>query len=190
MSLITKPTKEPVTLKEVKKFCDIEHDDDDLILERLIAAATTHLQTRSEISVVRQQRRLYLDQFCEKQLPLGPVQAIQQVQYIDVDGVTQTLSTAVYEIDKETDYILLAYGQTWPSTRYHKNSVWIDYWCGYFDDASSPIKLVDDIPDDLKVGLMMVVRDLYDNPSKQQEIKLYQNAAFDAMVSPYRRYVK
>lgn len=187
--LLTEPTVEPVTLAETKKFVDISHDDDDLLIERLITASRKHIEMFTSSSLVRQEHRLYLDSFQEACLPLGPVQEISQVQYIDIDGVTQTVATSVYELSSDEDKIMLSYGQTWPSARYQENAVWVDYYTGYFNAAESPIDLTETVPSDIKVALMMMVHDLYDNPSSQQNVQSYKNPAFDALIGLYRKWV-
>lgn len=191
MPLITEPSKEPVTLDETKKWCDIEHDDDDSLIDRLIAGSRRQVEIRTQSSLVRQKHRLYLDRFPNDciYLPYGPVKTIDQIQYVDINGVTQTvsLSPTIYVLDHE-DRVGLSYGQTWPATRYQKNAIWIDYWAGYFDPTQSPIKLLDAIPDDLRMAIMMMVRDIYDNPSRQHAVELYENKAFDMLIEPHRNY--
>lgn len=192
MPLITEPSREPVTLAETKKWCDIEHDDDDSLINRLISAARRQVEVRTQSSLVRQLRRLYIDRFPDEcvYLPYGPVKQIEAVYYVDMDGVTQTVSSSPlpYTLDHE-DNLLRAYGQIFPNSRPQKNAVYIDYWAGYFNPANSPIMLTDAIPDDLKSAIMMMVRDLYDNPSTQNAVELYQNKAFNMLIEPYRMYI-
>lgn len=186
MSLIlTKPTREPVSLSEAKRQLNVEHDDDDALIERLIVVARQHIETVASTSIVRQKRRKYFKEFKSLYLPFGPVQAIDQIQYFDSNNAQQTLSTAIYEKDAEKDCVILSYDQDWPDIRSHENSVWVDYWCGYFDNTVSPIQITEDIPEDLCQALLMLVGDLYLSRESQVDINLYKNAAFDMAIGPY-----
>lgn len=187
---LTAPTEYPVCLEEAKEQAVIEHSDSDAFILRLIAAATNHVETVTGQSVVRQQKRLYLDKFQDAVfLPKGPVKTIQQIQYIDADGATQTLSSSTYEYNDADGYLRLAYGQTWPSTRNQANAVWIDYWAGYFDDSGSPIDNTANIPEDLKHAVLMLVAEYDRNRESENELETFENRAFDALIGPYREYV-
>jgi len=102
------------------------------------------------------------------------------------------LATSVYELDPTYDTIKLSYGQTWPGTRYQDNAVYIDYWVGYFDDASptTSINLRDKVPQDLKVAISMYVSDMLENVGVTSDIQMYENKAFSMLVNPYKVYVK
>ena len=188
---LTEPTVYPVDLDEAKAQAVIDHSDNDAQLYAMLAAATSHVETVTGQSLVMQQKRLYLDKFSDAiYLPKGPVQAIQQVQYIDTDGVTQTLASSVYQFDDVEPYLRLAYGQSWPYPRYQANAVWIDYWCGYYDASSSPIDLTTKIPAALKHAVLMLVAEFDRNREARNELETYDNPAFDALVAPYRVYLQ
>lgn len=184
--LLVAPDKTPVTLSELKDWCDVEHDDDDRMLARLLLSATTHTESVIQQSLVRRKLRQYFDDFNCLKLQLGPVQNIDQIQYIDGDGANQTVSTSIYEKDPQKDEVNLAFGQTWPSHRNQKNAVWVDYWAGYFDESESPVKITDTIPDDIKTAIMMLARHNYDNPSSSTGLRLAENMAYSSMINKYR----
>lgn len=190
MSLITKPSSEPFTLAEAKRQLNVEHDDDDILITRLIAVVRQHVENETSRSLVRQEHRLYIDEFSEVFLPFGPIKSITQVQYIDSDGATQTLSTAVYELDDKEDRLMLSYDQSWPDTRAQRNAVWIDYYAGYFDNSTSPVSIIEDIPEDLRHAMLMMLSDLYLSRESQTDVALYQNKAFDMLIGKYRPYIQ
>lgn len=190
MSLITQPTVEPITLAEAKSHLIVEHDDDNTLISLLIKSARQHVETVTRTSLIRQQHRLYLDKFKNVTLPFGPVQNIQQVQYVDENGDTQTLASTVYELDDENDKFLLAYDKSWPSTRNKVNAVWIDYWAGYFDSTESPIDLQALIPVDMKVATLMLIGDLYANRESNLDLQTYKNLAFDMLIGPHKDYMR
>ena len=160
------------------------------MISRFISSAREAVESATQMSIVRQQRRLYLDVFSEATLPFGPVQSISQVQYIDADGVTQTLSTSIYELSPKEDRILLSYNQSWPSTQGGRNEVWVDYWSGFFDDSVSPLDILGTIPEDIKMAMFLAIGDMYKLRESQTMSKPHQNKAFDEAINPYRAYVQ
>lgn len=186
---ITGPAEYPVTLEEAKEQAIIEHSDNDVKILQFIGAATNHVQRRTNTSLVRQQKRVYLDKFYDEVLlSHGPVKEIEQVQYIDADGVTQTLATSVYEFSETSSALRLAYGQTWPAPRPKKDAVWIDYWAGYYDTTVSPINYRQEIPDDLKLAVLMLVAEYDRNREAENEMQTYSNKAFEALIQGHREY--
>ena len=188
---LTEPTELPVSLNEAKSQLVVEHTDDDLLIRRYMAAAVNHVESATGLSLVRQQKRLYLDRFAnEMRLPNGPVEEITQIQYVDTDGNTQTLSSAVYAFNNVENYVRLAYGQTWPSVRVTENAVWIDYWAGYYDSTTSPIDQTAKVPQAIKDAIYMIVADLYKNREATTDIQNYENPAVNMMLGPFRVYVQ
>jgi uncharacterized phiE125 gp8 family phage protein len=109
---------EPVTLPEAKKQVHVEyHTDDDAYIERLISAAREHVEAYCGTRIPEQIVAVKCDSFADfAWLPVVPVQSIG-IQYVDIDGATQTLSTDVYELraDDLDASIVLKFGQSWPS---------------------------------------------------------------------------
>ena len=187
--ILTEPSAEPVTIEEAKAHLGITFSDHDVMLEAMITAARRHIEQRTRRALVRQKWRIYLDAFAsEIALAPGPVQTIEQIQYIDgtASPQTQTVSASVYELDRPRQVVRLAYGQTWPTPRWKHNAAWIDAWCGYFDATSSPIALTVDVPTDLKFCILMLVEDLFNNRGTQSEIVLNQNRTAEILMQPYR----
>lgn len=186
MRLITGPTKEPVTLDDVRSHLVIEHAEDDRLISALITGARRHVEARTNSAIVRQKWRVYIDAFCAE-IPLGklPAQEVDSIQYIDGDGATQTVGAEVYELDRQTGTVLLAYGQTWPTPRYQKNAAWVDYWAGHYDPASSPVDILAQIPEDLKIAIKMLVENMYEHRGSASESQLFSNTAFEMLIGPY-----
>lgn len=183
--LLTAPTSEPLTLAEAKDYLVIEDGAHDEQLELLIKSARQHLEGRLNRVLIRQKWRLYLDDFMDEvKLEPWDVHEIDQIQYIDTDGATQTLATSVYEFDQAAQRVRLAYDQTWPDARSHKNSVWIDVWAGFYDTTVSP--QADDVPEPLVTAMKMMVAWNFEHRMPVSEMELYHNDAFEALVAPYR----
>lgn len=136
----------PVTADELKRHIQIDHSEDDLLLEfgtgGYLAAAVEYIETRGQVSLINQERRLRLDElpYDETIHALrGPLVSVSAVTYLDDDGAEQTLSTDLYRtiiggkrsgvyFTDETDTIELADGP---------GVVWIDMVCGHGTTAAA-----------------------------------------------------
>ena len=185
--LLTQPTVMPVTLAQAKWHLNIDHDDDDPLIADQIRSATAFVESHTQTKLVRQKWRVFMDYALdERDLTPPPVQEIEQIQYIDGDGVTQTLSSTVYGLDRNRQKLLLAYDQVWPTPRYQLNAAWMDVWTGYYDPANSPINITGEIPLDLKAAVFMLVDLLYEQRSVIVPPNMGSNPAFMGMISPHR----
>ncbi len=79
------------------------------------------------------------------------------ISYVDGNGATQTLSSALYQVDarSEPGRIVPAYGQSWPSTREQLNAVTITYRAGYTD--------ADAVPKRIKQAIGLLAAHWYEN---------------------------
>ena len=98
---VTAPAALPVTVQEAKDHTIIDFADDDGLVERLIKTATDHLDGFTGIlgrCIVNQQwRQEYQGWASCLRLPFPNVSAVQ-VEYIDADGVTQTVDATDYQV--------------------------------------------------------------------------------------------
>jgi len=191
VKVLTAPTVQPVTLADVKLNAVIEHNDDDVLVDSYIEAATKYIEAMTELSLVRRKLRMYFNSFCDEfELTGGPVQVIDQIQYVDIDGVTQTVSASDYTYEAEENIVRTAYGVTWPSSRYQSNAVWVDYWAGYYTQTSpeSSIDLISDIPRPLRQAITMLASELYRNRESRNELQTFDNPVYGALASTYRQY--
>ena len=186
--LITEPTIEPVSLFQARDHLRLEDGEQDELVVRCVKAARQHVERRTGRSLVRQQWRQYFDFFPPTMfLEPSPVKEVERIQYVDTDGATQTLATSVYEFDEARQIIRLAYEQTWPSSRPHPNSVWADLWCGYYSTGDSPIRPLDNLPEDLTSAILLVTGELFEN-REQSVIGLTVTASrtFEMLIQPHR----
>jgi uncharacterized phiE125 gp8 family phage protein len=157
--LIDPPTDPAVTLADAKKALGISDSGQDLIIGAAIAAASDALdpafggwlgralRTQTwELQLRGFSRRHHSFCFLNPRqaqeahyivLPYPPLQSIESVKYLDVNGVSQTLV-------KDTDFRVIGqgqpygkaaiaplYAQTWPVPRFDDASVRIQFTCGY-----------------------------------------------------------
>lgn len=160
LTLVSPPAEVPVSLTEIKTHSRIDEDlhEEDPLLEALARAATEWAETFLRRALVTQTWELALPWFPSWiEVPKPPLQSVTSITYTDPDGASQTLATSVYTADTRRDpgRIVLAYGQSWPSTRPVPNAVVVRFVCGYGG--------VEDVPDLVKRGILMRAADLYEH---------------------------
>ena len=187
--LQTAPSVEPVSLERAKWHLSVDHDDDDPIIMDQIRAARGFVEAVTGSRLVRQKWRVYFDNgLYERDTVPPPVQEIDQIQYIDIDGVTQTVATSVYELDKARQRLRLQYNQVWPQTRTQANAAWMDVWSGYYTPSNSPLLLTGEIPNDLSGAILMLVDHLYEHRGTQIDSRMQENPAFMHLITPHRYF--
>ena len=159
-------TKLPVTIAEAKDWLRLPHSEteDDAQIDRLIRQAVNVYERHTGVALITQTWIQYEDSFgTEIRLQRGPVQSITQIDYIDTDGNTQTLSSAVYQTNlvpqpPQNAAIKVADGQSWPSIRSTDyNPVIITFVAGFGDDFN-------DVSPERHAAVLSLVAHLYNNP--------------------------
>src|SRR5687768_3624212 len=119
LTIIEPPAALPVTVAEAKQYARIDFDDDDAVIEGLIAAARDHLEQATGRTFVATTYKLTLDEFADNEilLPRSPILSVDSVLYDDRDGLQQTLSLDGYTIDltSEPGWIVPALPTRWPA---------------------------------------------------------------------------
>ena len=124
----------PVSVADLKAHLRIRHDDEDALIESLLDAATSWIETELGLALCEQGWRLSLDMLPYAiDIPLGPVSAITAITYVDLDGQTQTLDPDLYDVDYDTKPVTIfrAYGQTWPRTAPRPGAVKVSFTAGF-----------------------------------------------------------
>ncbi len=131
------PAVEPVTASEVKSSARIvDNDADDALIQtQLIPAARALVERLAGRSLITQTRKQYYDDMpCSPMvLRYSPVQSVSSVVYTDTNGVSQTLSTSLYDVDTASipGRVVVGNGDAWPVTNGTPNSVTVTYVAGY-----------------------------------------------------------
>lgn len=136
---------------ELRQMLRLEADetDEDTLIASMIAAAVSRAENFTRRRFLTQTVRLFADTFRDYPdgmiaLPVTPIKSVDQVEYVDTDGVTQTLPDTDYVISRSGvgEVLRPAYGATWPDVRCEPDAVRIDLIVGYGDAAS-------DVPADI-----------------------------------------
>lgn len=137
-------TTEPATLAEIKALIPILETDHDARITTLISALRMEAEQVTGRSLATSTWQVKLDEFPEEIRLLWPViVSVQSVQYVDVNGATQTLSASLYVVDthSEPGWILRKTDTEWPETYDTANAVTVDYTAGYGAASPDALKL-------------------------------------------------
>lgn len=132
------PAGWPVTLEEVKRALKLgtTTEDDDEELNDLIPVAVDMVERHAQRALARQTWKLYMDEFpCEEiELRMPPIVSVTSVTYTDLDSVSQTVSSSLYDTDLKGSpgRIFPAASSTgWPTPKEIPNAVTVTFVAGY-----------------------------------------------------------
>lgn len=131
-----------VTVEEVKAQARIDGSDEDAYLATLIQRVQTDLELECDRAFSEIDFRLTMAAFPPGgiRIPRPPLKigaGLVEIQYVDTNGVTQTLDASAYDIDADSEPAVITpvYGTTWPVTRDTRVAVTITFTAGGWDDA-------------------------------------------------------
>lgn len=178
----TAPTTEPVTIAGAKSHSVVEITDDDALVSGFITQAREHIENDTNRALITQTWDYYLDGFSDvMRIPKAPLQSVSAITYVDSDGATQTLSASIYTVDAYSDpgRVVLAYSQSWPTTRDIPNAVKITFIAGY-GAASS-------VPSPIKLAINLLFSDWYENRLDSSVVNLSSVPnGVESLISAYR----
>lgn len=183
----TPPTREPISVDEMQTHGRITGSDLDPIIRNAIVASRRYVEEIIGRALINRSYTLERDTFAdEMRLPYPPLSSVTQIQYVDTDGDTQTLSSDVYTVDttREPGLVRLGYDQSWPATRDYPGAVTIEYVAGYGDGP-------EDVPEQIKIALMSHAMTLIDNPSMidyGMQVREVPHV-FERLLAPWRNYL-
>ncbi len=186
------PTVEPVTPARVRTDARIGTEWGDSDLNDEIAAARERAEHITQRSLLEQTWQLTMDRFPTSDEGPGirlwwcPILSVESVQYVDVNGATQTLSSSAYAVDKVTEpgWLEPADGTSWPDTDDVINAVTITFKAGYGTEAA-------DVPAAIRQWIRAQVVASIDNPSGQDMTgKGTSNPRVDRLLDAYVVYTR
>lgn len=196
---LTPPALEPVSLKDAYRHLKIEDRIAELdesppggeadLVDALVKSATAHLDGIDGVlgrALISQQWKMTADAFpaCFH-LPLPPLIRVDEIEYVDGNGVGQTLATDQYQIvgagGSSSAMIEPAYGASWPATRAVREAVSVTFTCGYGDNP-------DDVPAPLRAAIKLLLGHLYENREASVIGTIVAELPFavQALIAPYR----
>jgi uncharacterized phiE125 gp8 family phage protein len=213
LTRIVDPTVEPITLAEAKSHLRVIDNDDDSLIIAMIKAVRSIAEDRTRRSLCLQTWRATLDAFPGPSLmgvPAGipyslprhaiilerpPIQSITSIQYVAMDGTTQSMPTTDFvdltvggtiRVD-DPCRITPQFGKIWPVTLPQIGAVSIVYTTGYSTDPSAATQAAA-VPDAIKAWMKLRLAALYENREEfivDQRIVLVENPFVDSLLDPH-----
>ncbi|MFN3819943.1 hypothetical protein [Blastomonas sp.] len=164
---LTAPTAEPVDLAKAKQYLRIDAGDEsfDDEVETFIAASRAEVETICNTRMITQEVLLIASTFADlEHLPIGPVQSIDAVHYIDANGEEQLVDEASYALvgGMLDARIVAGQGFAWPVARTRVDAVRVTATVGYGDAGT-------DLPRDLYLAILQGVRAHFDGRNLSME---------------------
>lgn len=178
---------EHLKLDSVSPIYDsLEYD----LVSSLITTARQCLETYLERSIVLKTLEAAYSTFTDALfLEFGPVNAIESVKYIDLDGTEQTLSASAYAVNpwSKPARVVPIYNTQWPYCRPTDDPVKIRYTAGYYDGSPAYIPL----PKPIYQAILLLVGHFYENREAVVVANGFSSVAelpfgVTALVQPYR----
>lgn len=154
-----------VSVSDAKAHMRVTSSADDSYIESLILAVQAYGASWQGRTWLQATLTQYFDAFpAIMQLRYPPLSSVTKIEYVDENGTTQTLSSAVYRVDTDSEpcRITEAYSQTWPATRAVTNAVIVTYVAGY---ATASV-----IPQMWKQATLLGVAHLYEHRTAVTDI--------------------
>jgi len=131
----------PITVDQLKDHAQVSHDLDDDLLADYIADATDYIETRGQIALVSQRRRLVLDRLPSEEsiwIPRRSLVSVTAVGYLDDDGDELVLAASKYSVRAKGRKPSVYFSDTSATGVADGDGVcWIDVVCGFGDSAAS-----------------------------------------------------
>ena len=201
MQLITPPAGEPVSLEEAKLHLRVDFDDDDALIQVLIASARQAAETITQRQFITARWRMILDSFPGPSLmgvPAGqpfslpghailihksPVQNVVAINYLDMNSVQQTMPAAHYTVDAacEPARITPVFGQIWPIPLPQIGAVSVIFDAGYADASA--------VPEGIKSWIKLRVGSLYAHREEMASLsrgRIESLPFIDGLLDPYK----
>jgi len=162
------PSAEPVSLAEARNHLRVDLNDDDLLINRAIAAAREYAEQQSGRQLVTATWKLVVDRFPSADesvgcfyrggfiLPRSPLRSVTSIVYVDTSGNQQTLDAGGYLVATTMcpGRVTPAYGMSWPTARRQLESVQVTYESGYGGASAVPARA--------KNAILLLVELLYE----------------------------
>ena len=169
---------------EIRKYLVVDHDDDNILLDRLAMVAQDMLEPPDGWlgrALARADFKLSMSDFEDEiKLPAPPFSLIKTFEYRDTtDGSLQTVDASLYEVvERNIAVIRLLDGKTWPDVGDYLDAVQITYESGY--------ETYDDVPEAIRMYMLYQISQMYDLRSPLLMGQFQENKFVKHMLESWR----
>ena len=169
-----------LSLVEAKRFIRVIDTEDDEDINSFISSAITEAQDITNRQFASATYELYLSNFPREnfKFPKNPVQEIVSIEYMDINGVYQTIDSTSYYLFNEYEVGKIVFNPT-PNVQMknHKQAVRITFKSGYTSN----------FPADLRQWLKVRVSTLYEfREELTAGVSIAKNNHVDSILQRYR----
>jgi len=157
---------EPITTAQAKAALNIDHDDDDTLIDIYIAQARKKVESDTGRAFINQTMTLYADTFGEFDngiiyLPRSPLSSVTTIKYYNSSNVQTTWDSGEYQADTghEPGRVTTVSGYSYPTVYDRLSPIEIAYVVGYGADADN----IANCPGEMFSALYMLIGHLYEN---------------------------
>jgi len=151
LTLKTAPTKEPITIEEVKAMVGLESDQEqfDGLLKALISAAIDTFETETNTRLMEQSWQQYFNDWPLEEdffeLAYPPLMSVTAIKYTTSAGAATTWASSQYDLDiaSKPGRVFLGYNLNFPSATLTPSSdaIEIEFICGYENADNVPFQI-------------------------------------------------
>lgn len=172
------PTSEPLTLADAKTFMRILEDDDDALITSMIVGAREFAENYTNRQFKDATFELITNCFVQDmKLRHNPIKSISKIEYMDINGVYQILSTDEYYLYFDNGVGILHFNIL-PSYKDDKRAVKITFVSGYTTVPTSIVSFlkvfVSTIYENREFYVTGVSVDKFANPMLVQMLNFYR----------------
>lgn len=178
----TAATSSPVTNLEVQTYLKTNFassDSESELIDMLIGAATAMVERHTGLQLITSTWKLEFKSWEEfVELWHSPLVSVNSVKYYDTNNVQQTMSATLYQVNTSSMPAIVRF-LDFPSLYDREDAIQIIYSAGYGTDA--------DVPQPLKVAIMMLTAHLYENRQTVSTLQAYEiPQTAEYLMEPYR----
>jgi len=160
---VTPAAAEPILLADAKEYLRIDAGDTgfDSELAVHISSARERAEVTTGTRLITQVVEVRADSFADlAHLPIGPVQTLDEIRYLDSAGAEQLLDPLLYELQgaELNRAVAPAIGTSWPSAYVRAGAVRVVLTVGYGDDGAA-------VPPAIMIAMLREIRAVFDDTS-------------------------
>tara|TARA_B100000963_G_scaffold150816_1_gene131491 strand:- start:98 stop:670 length:573 start_codon:yes stop_codon:yes gene_type:complete len=170
-----------ITVSDLKEHLRVTHSQEDTLITALRAAAVSFVEEHCNIKIGSYTARLYLPDFSNSFVPIGPVTSISEVGYQTTEDKTYSSLTLLPSVNYTTDTISrparIAFNDFPTTYEYALTPVVVTFTAGYTT-----------VPEPILQAVRLLVAHMYENRQEEITGTITTRLKFglDALLNPYR----